>query len=196
MQEPSMFKRSIAVLFALMSLLPFSTTPSAAANPKVKLTTNFGLIVVELYPDKAPQSTANFLRYVREGHYAGTLFHRVIPGFMIQGGGFDKDFHQKPTHTAIPNEAGNGLKNLAGTIAMARTGDPNSATAQFFINTVDNAFLDHKDDSDRGYGYAVFGKVVEGMDVVKQIEALPTHNVGPFGDVPVRDAYIEKAEAF
>ena len=191
-----MFKRPIAFLFAVLSLLPLAGTPAAAANPRVKLMTNYGLIVVELYPDKAPESVKNFLRYVREGHYNGTLFHRVIPGFMIQGGGFDKDFHQKPTHAPIKNEAGNGLKNLAGTIAMARTSDPNSATAQFFINTVDNAFLDHKDDSERGYGYAVFGKVVEGMDVVKRIESLPTHNVGPFSDVPVQDAYIDKAEAF
>jgi peptidyl-prolyl cis-trans isomerase A (cyclophilin A)/peptidyl-prolyl cis-trans isomerase B (cyclophilin B) len=190
-----MFKRPLALLFAVLSLLPLAGTPASAANPRVKLMTNYGLIVVELYPDKAPESVKNFLRYVREGHYNGTLFHRVIPGFMIQGGGFDKDFHQKSTHAAIRNEAGNGLKNLAGTVAMARTSDPNSATAQFFINTVDNVFLDHKDDSERGYGYAVFGKVVDGMDVVKRIEALPTHNVGPFGDVPVQDAYIDKAEA-
>ena len=189
-----MFKRPIAFLFAVLSMLPLAGTPASAANPRVKLVTNYGLIVVELFPDKAPVSVKNFLRYVREGHYNGTLFHRVIPGFMIQGGGFDREFHQKPTHAPIMNEAGNGLKNLAGTIAMARTSDPNSATAQFFINTVDNDFLDHKDNSDRGYGYAVFGKVVEGMDVVKRIEALPTHNVGPFSDVPVHDAYIDKAE--
>ena len=191
-----MLKRPFAVFAMLLGLLPLAGTPASAANPRVKLVTNFGLIVVELYPDQAPESVKNFLRYVQEGQYNGTLFHRVISGFMIQGGGFDKDFKQKPTHEPIRNEAGNGLKNLAGTLAMARTSAPNSATAQFFINTADNAFLDHRDDSDRGFGYAVFGKVVDGMDVVKRIEALKTHNVGPYGDVPEQDAYIDKVEAF
>jgi len=191
-----MLKRPFAVLAMLLGLLPLASTTAYAANPRVKLITNFGLIVVELYPEQAPESVKNFLRYVQEGHYNGTLFHRVISGFMIQGGGFDRDFKQKPTGSPIKNEAGNGLKNLAGTLAMARTSDPNSATAQFFINVADNAFLDHKDDSARGYGYAVFGKVVEGMDVVKRIEAVRTHSVGMFNDVPAEDAYIDKAEAF
>ena len=157
----------------------------------VLMKTSMGTIKIELDQEKAPVSTANFLAYVNDKFYDGTIFHRVIPAFMIQGGGFDKDMNQKKTKAPIKNEAGNGLKNLNGTIAMARTSDPNSATAQFFINTKDNAFLDHRDDSVQGYGYAVFGKVVDGMDVVKKIEAVQTTTKMPHQNVPVTPVVIE-----
>ena len=160
----------------------------------MKMTTNYGVIVLELDAEKAPESTKNFQKYVADGHYNGTVFHRVIQGFMIQGGGFEPGMHQKPTGAPIENEADNGLKNEIGTIAMARTSDPHSATAQFFINTANNEFLNHTSKDARGWGYAVFGKVVEGMDVVRKIEAVATHNVGPYGDVPVQDVVIEKIE--
>lgn len=163
----------------------FSTAGYAADNPKVKIQTNQGDIILELYPDKAPKSVANFLQYAEEGFYSDTLFHRVIDSFMIQGGGFSPRFERKPTHAPIMNEADNGLHNSRGTIAMARTSEPHSATAQFFINVVDNPFLDHQDKSPRGWGYTVFGKVTAGMDVVDAIRALPTGPGGPFPrDVP------------
>jgi peptidyl-prolyl cis-trans isomerase B (cyclophilin B) len=168
---------------------------SAADNPRVKLTTNYGTIVIELYPDKAPKTVENFLVYVRDGHYDGTIFHRVIPDFMIQGGGFEPGLEQKPTNAPIPNEADNGLENDNGAIAMARTSDPHSASAQFFINTKDNAFLNHRNQTPDGWGYAVFGMVVEGMDVVETIEQVKTGRVGRFDDVPIEDVVIEKAEA-
>jgi peptidyl-prolyl cis-trans isomerase B (cyclophilin B) len=136
--------------------------------------TDLGTLILELYPDKAPETVKNFLRYATAGFYEGTLFHRVIHGFMVQGGGFTEDMQQKPTLDPIPNEAANGLKNLKGTMAMARTNDPHSATSQFFINTVDNAFLDFKAATPQGFGYCVFGQVVEGMDVLSQIERVPT----------------------
>lgn len=170
-----------------------ATEPAAETSPRVSIQTSEGAIVLALERGKAPKSVENFLRYVREGFYEGTIFHRVIQDFMIQGGGFTRAFERKPTHAPIPNEADNGLKNLRGTVAMARTADPHSATAQFFINTVDNAFLDHRDRSPRGWGYAVFGTVVDGMDTVDRIEGIPTGSGGPFRrDVPSRPVVIEK----
>jgi peptidyl-prolyl cis-trans isomerase B (cyclophilin B) len=162
--------------------------------PRVALETSHGTIVAELYPDKAPQTVANFLEYVKSGHYDGTVFHRVIAGFMIQGGGFDATMRQKPTRASIANEADNGLTNNRGTLAMARTNDPHSATAQFFINVADNAFLDHTSPSGQGWGYCVFGKVVEGSDVVDKIRAVRTGRSGGHGDVPEQDVIIERAE--
>lgn len=156
-----------------------------AAAPTVIIETTQGNITLELYPEKAPQTVQNFLRYVDSGQYDGTIFHRVIQGFMIQGGGFTADFSRKQTGEPIQNEANNGLKNTRGTIAMARTMDPHSATAQFFINTRDNVSLDHRAENTRGFGYCVFGKVTEGMDVVDRIEGTPTGAAGPFrSDVP------------
>lgn len=160
----------------------------------IKLTTNFGVICIELDHKKAPKTAENFERYVREGFYDGTIFHRVIDNFMIQGGGFDKDMQQKPTHEPIENEANNGLKNDRYTIAMARTMQPHSASAQFFINVKDNDFLNHTKPDLHGWGYAVFGKVVEGQDVVDKIKGVKTGNHGPHQDVPVENVIIEKAE--
>jgi peptidyl-prolyl cis-trans isomerase A (cyclophilin A) len=162
------------------------------ANPKLTIKTNLGDIEIELDEGKAPLSAANFLHYVRDQHYHGTVFHRVIPGFMVQGGGFDKSFNQKPTRDPIKNEADNGLKNLRGTLAMARTGVVDSATSQFFINLKDNSFLDH---GERDFGYAVFGKVTGGMDVVDKIAQTPTGSKGPFPkDCPQTDVVIESVE--
>lgn len=164
----------------------------------IKLTTNHGTITLELDTVNAPKTSANFIAYVESGHYDGTIFHRVIKNFMIQGGGMTPDMEQKPTQAPIENEgeqtAKAGLKNVRGSIAMARTNDPHSATAQFFINTVDNDFLDFKAPSGQGWGYCVFGKVVEGMDVVDAIRALPTGNKGFHQDVPKESVFIEKAE--
>jgi peptidyl-prolyl cis-trans isomerase B (cyclophilin B) len=162
---------------------------------KVRLTTTQGPIVIELDEENAPASAKNFLQYVREGHYDNTVFHRVIEGFMVQGGGMEPGMKQKPTRAPIANEAGNGLKNRKYTVAMARTGDPHSATAQFFINVADNDFLDHKGPSPQGWGYAVFGKVVEGADVVDKIKGVKTGRSGMHDDVPVADVVITKAEA-
>ena len=159
----------------------------------VELHTNKGKIVLTLNAEKAPNSVANFLDYVKSGHFDGTIFHRVINGFMIQGGGFDEDMNQKPTKDPIDNEAANGLKNKAYTIAMARTNDPHSATAQFFINVSDNDFLDFKSPSGSGWGYAVFGEVTEGKDVVDAIKSVKTGNKGFHQDVPVEPVVIEKA---
>ena len=160
----------------------------------IKLTTNHGVITLELNAEKAPKTVANFLAYVEAGHYDNTVFHRVIKNFMIQGGGFEPNMNQKPCQAPIENEAANGLKNKRGTVAMARTNDPHSATAQFFINTVDNDFLDFKSPSGQGWGYCVFGEVVEGLDVVDKIRAVKTGNKGFHQDVPVEDVIIEKAE--
>jgi len=160
----------------------------------VKLHTNFGTIVIELDAAKAPETVKNFLAYVEAGHYDNTIFHRVIDGFMIQGGGFEPGMQQKPTDAPIQNEAANGLKNDRYTIAMARTGDPHSATAQFFINVKDNAFLNHSAPSGQGWGYCVFGKVVEGTDVVDRIKGVKTGNAGVHQDVPKEDVIIERAE--
>lgn len=163
----------------------------AAEAPQVSLKTNMGEIVLELNSEKAPKSVANFLRYVQDGHYKGTVFHRVIGSFMIQGGGFDKDMKQKPTKAAIENEAKNGLKNETYTVAMARTGDPHSATAQFFINVENNSALDFPGRD--GWGYCVFGKVIKGMDVVDQIKQVPTADKGMHQNVPVKPVLIESA---
>jgi len=160
----------------------------------VILHTNFGDITLELDAEKAPKTVANFLNYANDGFYDGTIFHRVIDGFMIQGGGFDKDMNQKSTNDPVENEANNGLKNDNGTIAMARTNDPHSATAQFFINVKDNSFLNFSSESMQGWGYAVFGKVTDGMDIVEKIKAVKTGNHGPHGDVPVEPVIIESVE--
>lgn len=163
-------------------------------HPKVSLKTNMGTIVVELYEDKAPKTVENFLSYVKEGHYDHTIFHRVIDGFMIQGGGFTKDFEQKPTKAPVVNEAQNGLKNSEGTLAMARTGVVNSATSQFFINVTDNPFLDYRGNSPAEYGYCVFGKVIEGMDVVKKMKGVKTSSKGMHQNVPVETIEILEAK--
>jgi len=160
----------------------------------VKLHTNFGAITLELDPQRAPDTVANFLNYVKSGFYDNTVFHRVIDGFMIQGGGFERGMKQKPTNAAIKNEADNGLKNAAYTVAMARTSDPHSATAQFFINVADNSFLDHTSQTAQGWGYAVFGKVVEGEDVVDRIRKVRTGTRGMHQDVPLDEVIIERAE--
>jgi peptidyl-prolyl cis-trans isomerase B (cyclophilin B) len=172
--------------------------PAMAANPQVEFDTTAGKIRVELYPDAAPKTVANFLDYVKSGHFDGTQFHRVIPGFMIQGGGFTTDFKQKPTKPSVVNEAEQsskaGLLNVPGTIAMARTSEPNSATAQFFINVNDNKSLNFRSPDPSGIGYTVFGKVVSGMDVVDKIAKAPTGAGGPFPkDVPVEKVFITKA---
>jgi len=182
-----MHKTLIAVLCLFVSL-------AAAANPQVELKTNMGSIVVELDPEKAPLTVANFLQYAKDGHYDGTIFHRVIPGFMIQGGGLGPDFGEKRTRKPVRNEAANGLKNTAGTIAMARTADPHSATGQFFINVADNDFLNFRFPTPEGYGYTVFGKVVKGMDVVDRIVKLPTGpGPAPHANVPRKPVIIESA---
>jgi len=168
------------------------TSSMAAFAQKVKLATSLGDIVVEVDAAKAPKSAANFLQYVKDGHYNGTVFHRVIPDFMIQGGGMTPDLKEKPTRPPIPLEARNGLDNTRGTLAMARTMDPNSATSQFFINVKDNAFLNAAQSRD-GNGYAVFGKVVSGMDVVDKIRAVQTGSKGPYQDVPVQPVIIKQA---
>ena len=165
-------------------------------QPQVELhIANYGVITLELDAEKAPKSTANFLAYVNKGHYNNTVFHRVIPGFMVQGGGFEPGMTQKSSDAPIDNEANNGLKNNNYTVAMARTNDPHSATAQFFINVADNAFLNHTAISAQGWGYAVFGKVVSGADVVDKIKAVKTGRKGFHDDVPVDDVVIEKAVA-
>jgi len=179
------------ILLLALSLFAFN---AVAADPQVEIKTNLGSIIVELNPDKAPKSVENFLQYVKDGHYKGTIFHRVIPNFMIQGGGHLPDFSQKKTRTPIPIESNNGLKNDLGTIAMARTSDPNSATAQFFINHKNNDFLNYSAPTPQGWGYAVFGKVVKGMDVVNKIAAIPTGPRGPLpSDVPTQQVIIEDA---
>jgi cyclophilin family peptidyl-prolyl cis-trans isomerase len=184
-------RRLLALASAL--LLTAAAGTALADSPKVAMQTSKGTITLELYPEKAPKSVENFLAYVDEGFYDGTVFHRVIEGFMVQGGGFDQEMHQKPTHDPIPNEADNGLKNTRGTVAMARTSVPDSATSQFFINHQDNDFLDHTAKTQRGWGYAVFGKVVDGMDVVDAIAVTPTGPGGPFAkDVPKTVVVIEK----
>jgi peptidyl-prolyl cis-trans isomerase B (cyclophilin B) len=175
----------------IFSLLPFAFAETTA--PRIRFETSMGNIIVELDPQAAPITVTNFIRYVESGFYDGTIFHRVIKEFMIQGGGFTADMHKKPTQAPVPNEAANGLKNLRGTIAMARTADPHSATAQFFINTVDNAFLDHTAKTPQGWGYCVFGKVVEGMDVVDKIEGMPTGFKDGYQNVPVIPITINRA---
>ncbi len=191
--------KKLPLIGAMLVALTAVEDGAAATNPQVSIKTTMGEIVIELYPDKAPKSVENFLQYVRDSHYNGTIFHRVIGNFMIQGGGFTKDFYkpgtpgygQKPTRPPIPIESKNGLRNDTGWVAMARTSDPNSATSQFFINTVDNAGLNHPQPD--GHGYAVFGKVVKGMDVVNAIRAVRTTSMGPFRDVPAEPVVIESA---
>ncbi|HEX2236960.1 MAG TPA: peptidylprolyl isomerase [Gammaproteobacteria bacterium] len=173
-------------------MLSLGVNDVAHAQTQVKMQTSKGSISLELYEDKAPQTVENFLTYARNGFYDGTIFHRVIPGFMIQGGGFTPKMQQKKTRAPIKNEADNGLENDVGTIAMARTPDPNSATAQFFINLKANDFLNFKSKTPQGWGYAVFGKVTDGMDVVKSIARVKTGNVGPYQDVPEEPIVIEK----
>jgi cyclophilin family peptidyl-prolyl cis-trans isomerase len=179
--------------FLVLALLSLGIAPARAEAPRVQLNTSLGEIVVELDPEKAPQTVANFLQYVNDGFYAGTIFHRVIDGFMIQGGGFTADFDQKQMRAPVQNEANNGLKNTRGSIAMARTADPHSASAQFFINVVDNDFLNHTAPDEDGWGYCVFGKVVAGMDVVDRIRQVPTEDRGPFQGVPTTPVVIESA---
>ena len=177
-----------------LALALFMSSEVLAADPQVELKTNVGTIVIELYPDKAPKTVENFLQYVKAGFYDGTVFHRVIPGFMIQGGGFTAEFKEKPTRAAVRNEAANGLKNTVGTVAMARTSDPHSATAQFFINVSDNHDLDFRFPTDAGYGYTVFGKVVKGMDIVNRITKVATGpGPAPHRDVPLKPVIIEQA---
>lgn len=177
----------------VVSLIACIAEPVSAVTP-VRLETSKGVIVLELDEARAPKTVANFVSYVKAGHFDGTVFHRVIPGFVIQGGGFTAELKQKPTQPPIVNEAANGLKNERGTVAMARTADPNSATSQFFINLKHNAFLDHRDSSPEGSGYCVFGKVIEGMAVVDAIAASPTGAGGPFAkDVPLEPIVIRKA---
>ena len=187
----SLLRRQAVAFIATAALgLPLlAATPDKA--PRVRLSTSLGDIVLELNAAKAPKTVENFLQYVADQHYDGTVFHRVIDGFMIQGGGFTPDMQQKPTRAPVPLEAGNGLKNDRGTIAMARTGNPNSATSQFFINVVDNANLNAPRPD--GYGYAVFGRVVAGMDVVDKIRAVPTGNRGMHQNVPATPVTIIKA---
>ena len=184
----------VLCLLGVVGLTQIARGENVGEAPRVVLETNHGNIILELYPDKAPQSVGNFLAYVDEGYYSGTIFHRVIDGFMIQGGGFTDDMTQKSTKNGVPNEADNGLENSRGTVAMARTTDPHSATSQFFINLADNAPLDHTDKTPRGWGYTVFGKVVEGMDVVDAIAKAPTGTVGPFRDVPSETVVIVSAQ--
>lgn len=180
-------------LLCTLLVLPFTQTIADDQHPRVRISTNMGDIVLELDREKAPKTVENFLKYVQEGFYNGTIFHRVIDGFMVQGGGFTQDLQKKAVNAPVENEADNGLKNLNGTVAMARTNAPHSATAQFFINVADNGFLDHRSPTPRGWGYAVFGEVVEGMDVVNKIRKTPTGSGGPFRkDVPRTAVILEK----
>lgn len=185
-----LYRHLAPLFFASFSLAANAEGP---ASPQVQLETSMGNIVIELNREKAPETVENFLAYVEDGFYNGTVFHRVIENFMVQGGGFDQNFQQKQTRAAIQNEADNGLSNQRGAVAMARTNDPHSATAQFFINTVDNDFLDFRGKAPSGWGYAVFGEVIEGMDVVDKIRTVETTMRGPHQDVPAEDIVILKA---
>lgn len=184
-----LFANLLGIMIAGLAL-----AQAAEAQPvKIELATSMGVIVLELNADKAPKSVANFVEYVKSGHYDGTVFHRVIDGFMVQGGGFDKDMKQKPTRAPIQNEAANGLKNDLGTVAMARTADPHSASAQFFINIKNNDFLNFKEASPQGFGYAVFGKIVGGLDVVEKITKVTTGNTAGHQNVPREPIVVQKA---
>jgi peptidyl-prolyl cis-trans isomerase B (cyclophilin B) len=185
-------KKLITLIF--ITLLSFNTYAENSMNPKVKLTTNMGDIVLELDAEKAPVTVENFLNYVKNGHYNGLIFHRIIPNFMVQGGGLEPGMKERPNLSPIQNEADNGLKNDKGTIAMARTNEPHSATSQFFINLKDNDFLNHTDKDQRGWGYTVFGQVVEGIDVVDTMGTAQTGTVAGQGDVPNEDVLLIKAE--
>ncbi len=190
-------QRRTLITLATLATTSIAIAPNAwaqnTANPKVKLETSLGAVVLELDSAKAPKSAENFVQYVKDGHYNGTVFHRVIDGFMVQGGGFTADMQQKPTRAPIANEAANGLKNTKYTIAMARTGDPHSATAQFFINVADNVFLNHTAPTPQGWGYAVFGKVVSGTEVIDKMRLAPTSNRGMHQNVPTTPITILKA---
>lgn len=174
-----------------IGIFPASNVSAASTNPIVEMKTTHGDVRIELFADKAPKSVENFLAYTKERFYDGTIFHRVIPGFMVQGGGFTSDTEQKKTREPITNEAQNGLKNTVGTLAMARTPNPHSATAQFFINVADNEFLNFTAPTQQGFGYAVFGKVTQGMDVVMKIVAVPTGNRGRHQNVPLKPIVIQ-----
>ncbi|MCG5499961.1 peptidylprolyl isomerase [Ectothiorhodospira lacustris] len=187
--------RQLALCLTLLSATTGTQVMAENTAPRVTLETNKGTIVLELYADKAPETVANFLAYAGEGFYDGTIFHRVIPGFMVQGGGFTQDMQQKPTKDPIRNEANNGLSNEVGTVAMARTPNPHSATAQFFINVQHNRFLDFTAETPQGWGYAVFGKVVEGMDVVESIVGVSTGNHGMHQDVPREPVIMTRVSA-
>ncbi|MGW8186975.1 MAG: peptidylprolyl isomerase [Desulfobacterales bacterium] len=182
------------ILIMLVFVQSAAAADQAAVNPRVALETSKGRIVIELFPQKAPATVKNFLVYVDAGFYDGTVFHRVIPKFMIQGGGLTADLKKKPTEKPVLNEADNNLKNTRGSVAMARTGDPHSATSQFFINTADNDFLNYREKTPQGWGYAVFGRVTEGMTVVDAISGVKTGNAGMFRDVPVEPVVIEKVQ--
>ncbi len=188
-------RTSVLQSVAVFVILLLTAADVRAQNPRVEVKTTAGNFTIELYADKAPKTVANFLQYANSGFYNGTIFHRVIDGFMVQGGGFDSGMRQKTTRAPIENEAGaalkGGLRNETGSVAMARTPNPHSASAQFFINVKNNPFLDFRDESPQGYGYAVFGRVVEGMDTVLRISKVPTTTSGPFENVPQRSVMIE-----
>jgi peptidyl-prolyl cis-trans isomerase A (cyclophilin A)/peptidyl-prolyl cis-trans isomerase B (cyclophilin B) len=187
----------LKTLFAFFALVVSFAAAAAAPgpNPLVEVRTNMGSFTIELYPENAPNTVQNFIQYVKDGHYNGTLFHRVMPGFMIQGGGFDQKFEEKPTRAPIKNEAGNGLRNGIGMVSMARTKDAHSATAQFFINVAENPTLDFKAPTQEGYGYTPFGKIVKGMDVVERITKVPTGpGKPPHTDVPRKPVVIERMQ--
>jgi len=189
------FNSRVAAFLSAVSLVLASigvATANSGDKVMVEMHTSKGLITLELDAEKAPVTVANFIEYVNSGHFDGTIFHRVIPGFVIQGGGLESGMKEKPTQAPIENEADNGLKNVTGSICMARTNDPHSATSQFFINLKDNQFLDHTEKSPQGWGYAVFGQVTGGMDVVEAIAAVQTGNAGFHQDVPVEDIVVEK----
>jgi peptidyl-prolyl cis-trans isomerase A (cyclophilin A)/peptidyl-prolyl cis-trans isomerase B (cyclophilin B) len=187
-----MLKTLFAAFACLLAFAAHAAAP-AAPNPQVEVRTNMGSFVIELYPENAPNTVKNFLQYVNDGFYNGTIFHRVIPGFMIQGGGFTPTFQEKPTRPPIKNEAGNGLRNGVGMVSMARTADPHSATAQFFINVAENPTLDFKAPTAEGYGYTPFGRVIKGMDVVERIVKVPTGpGKPPHENVPKKPVIIER----
>ena len=188
------FSKKFFATMMLLSTIVLVNYTQAGENPMVKMTTNLGVIEIELLQNEAPNTTSNFMQYVEDGYFDGLIFHRVIPNFVIQGGGFEPGMKRKATNEPIENEADNGLKNERGTLSMARTNDPHSATSQFFINLKDNDFLDHKAKDSNGWGYAVFAKVVSGMDVVDAISQTPTGDASGHSDVPLQDVVIEKAE--
>ncbi len=190
-----MFTRLLLLTVCLSCASAFAAE-NTAANPRVVLDTSEGKITIELLKKEAPLSVANFIEYTKSGFYNGTVFHRVIPNFMIQGGGFTADLAQKETRATLKNEADNGLRNLRGTVAMARRSEPDSATAQFFINLSENNFLDHQNETNAGWGYAVFARVIEGIEVVDKIAATATTTVGPLSDVPVQSIVIKSAQLF
>ena len=185
--------KKITMIILISLFLSVYSAWAETQKHRVRIETNHGIISLEFHPQAAPQTVKNFIQYVQDGFYDGTIFHRLIKGFMIQGGGLTADMQKKATRTPIPNEADNGLKNQRGTIAMARTMNPHSATSQFFINTVDNPFLDHKGKNPKGWGYCVFGKVIDGMKVVETIENLPTTAKSGRRDVPINPVIIKRA---